>query len=940
MQGFQSHLAQFPTPTPNPSPRTVTRYGWAGRESDPFSTERKFTPISSLYTLSSRPCENDDLSSFIVQSDLIKKDRRLAWQQHDIDDCNGLVLEYVERGVRENDSYYLRRKLVETFGQTNHTVLINRLRLVAVLLGGERGTGGMDPVFRPIREEAHRISPYVLVLIQNYITALEEKMNRVKIDQRVDKNFKDFVDSLGDSFQSEYGIADIGARNRNKPALELYALRVLLRDLKEYYGVREEGQTDAQSYNVIFSDPGTFTSDTLATLKRNHSSMSPGERASNFIKLGLELREHLSQSRESRTPLRWYGDDDEINHLKKLNEIAAASTGLFAAARVKQDPIAQARTLVDLLFLEGLYSKKDRKNLLKELSVKPKLGAELGAEHPQETQAFYRFLGYMHGLAYATMDEMLGDAARAYSSRTPEAEHYIEAQARKSALQVLGQLQQEVFKQHKSILAGKRDIHLAGKAQGRLKVFRSESEIAAFLRKDSLNGAETIWVLKSGLNMPNEASFAAIILEDPIMKASHYDGYARSRIPPIPLLQVPEASEFYATFDGKNVLLEASRVPDEKVEITLSDNVAGKASPVKKNIQLSQNAGRPQLIEINSPKSNQEIRDMQKQVGAKAANYAFLRSALPLDRAKNEEHIYPGFAIPFYFYERHLAASGANEIVASLKNVKDPESVNRFLFAIRDQILNAPVDTALLSLFQTQMEDRLSTQHTIPEEAVKLRFRSSSNAEDNKDFSGAGLYESHFAYYAYGVGPAADRSRHKVNQNNVAAAIKRVWASLWKAEAYRAREQAGIAQETVRMGILVHPSYRKEESTGVVFHYAPDDIEIVVNKGNENVQNPGIAGLTPEMHRITDQSQSIDFSSRYALSEDVILSARDQQQLMELLNGVIPKFKALYPDQGIAGVDVEFKVLEVPDPEGGEGNEKDVVMLKQIRPLAKRAGKD
>ncbi|MGK0184775.1 MAG: hypothetical protein ACI9R3_000549 [Verrucomicrobiales bacterium] len=137
------------------------------------------------------------------------------------------------------------------------------------------------------------------------------------------------------------------------------------------------------------------------------------------------------------------------------------------------------------------------------------------------------------------------------------------------------------------------------------------------------------------------------------------------------------------------------------------------------------------------------------------------------------------------------------------------------------------------------------------------------------------------------------------------------------------------------MGILVHPSYRKEESTGVVFHYAPDDIEIAANKGNENVQNPSSAGLTPELHRITGGPDRIDYSSRFALTEKVILSSNDRKQLMGLLKGVIPKFRELYPEQSISGVDVEFKVLEVPDNDGGE---KDAVMLKQIRPLAKRAG--
>ena len=79
----------------------------------------------------------------IVQNDLIKKDRKLAYRQHDIDDCNHLVQSYVLRGVRENSRYYLRRRLVETFGQSHSGGLINRMRLVAVLLGGEKGRGGM-----------------------------------------------------------------------------------------------------------------------------------------------------------------------------------------------------------------------------------------------------------------------------------------------------------------------------------------------------------------------------------------------------------------------------------------------------------------------------------------------------------------------------------------------------------------------------------------------------------------------------------------------------------------------------------------------------------------------------------------------------------------------------------------------------------------------------
>jgi len=137
----------------------------------------------------------------------------LAYQQLDIDKCNAFVFAYVKRSVRQNKNYFLRRRLVDSFGQTNRAVLINRMRLVAVLLGGEKGRGGMDPSFTPIREETHRFSPYVTVLIRDYIKKLEK---RKAAHQGVPQDFKTFVDSLGTDFQSEYAIAKNGARNQGE----------------------------------------------------------------------------------------------------------------------------------------------------------------------------------------------------------------------------------------------------------------------------------------------------------------------------------------------------------------------------------------------------------------------------------------------------------------------------------------------------------------------------------------------------------------------------------------------------------------------------------------------------------------------------------------------------------------------------------------------------
>ena len=74
--------------------------------------------------------------------------------------------------------------------------------------------------------------------------------------------------------------------------------------------------------------------------------------------------------------------------LKKLNEIVATVTGLFAAGRLEMDPVLQAEILVDLLYLEGLFSKKQRKGLRKELTAL----ADVGLKDEKQIRAFYSFL--------------------------------------------------------------------------------------------------------------------------------------------------------------------------------------------------------------------------------------------------------------------------------------------------------------------------------------------------------------------------------------------------------------------------------------------------------------------------------------------------------------------------------------------------------------------
>jgi hypothetical protein len=69
-------------------------------------------------------------------------------------------------------------------------------------------------------------------------------------------------------------------------------------------------------------------------------------------------------------------------------------------------------------------------------------------------------------------------------------------------------------------------------------------------------------------------------------------------------------------------------------------------------------------------------------------------------------------------------------------------------------------------------------------------------------FSGAGLYDSK-------TGIVGDTAKP------IAKAIQAVWASTWSEEAYRERSWAGINQQSIMMGILVHRNFPDEASNGV-----------------------------------------------------------------------------------------------------------------------------
>jgi hypothetical protein len=271
--------------------------------------------------------------------------------------------------------------------------------------------------------------------------------------------------------------------------------------------------------------------------------------------------------------------------------------------------------------------------------------------------------------------------------------------------------------------------------------------------------------------------------------------------------------------------------------------------------------------------------------GVKAANLGELRRLLPA------EHRVDGFAIPFAAYDRFVREGAlAGQIAALLDDPAaraDTVARNARLKALRAAITAAPFEPALLAAVKTAAVTHYGAGAT----TLPLRFRSSTNAEDLDDLSGAGLYESKSGCLADDEdgddeGPsrcltaarktqlesylarwqaelAAHPDRHWIGEivegvksdltkeKPVATAIRKVWASLWNDRAFDDREYYAIDHRRVFMGIAVHPAFHGEQAEAVAVTNLPGGsgapvFRVVAQLGEVGVVRPIDPSAVPE----------------------------------------------------------------------------------------------
>jgi rifampicin phosphotransferase len=198
------------------------------------------------------------------------------------------------------------------------------------------------------------------------------------------------------------------------------------------------------------------------------------------------------------------------------------------------------------------------------------------------------------------------------------------------------------------------------------------------------------------------------------------------------------------------------------------------------------------------------LREMRKKdsmlYGAKAANQG------EMINARLTGAIIPdGFSIPFYWYDKFMKDNGIDRIVEDLLNdldfIHNPRYRRQKLEELRNTIQKGKFDEDL----KRQVIQRWKTQLG----GRSVFVRSSSNTEDLPNFSGAGLYSS--------VPNVKDEEK-------LIEAIKRVWASLWKFEAYEARVRNYVSQTDVYMSALIQLSVDMDRG-GVMITKDPFDDE-------------------------------------------------------------------------------------------------------------------
>lgn len=278
-----------------------------------------------------------------------------------------------------------------------------------------------------------------------------------------------------------------------------------------------------------------------------------------------------------------------------------------------------------------------------------------------------------------------------------------------------------------------------------------------------------------------------------------------------------------------------------------------------------------------------------------------------------------GFAVPVHYYWQFMEQNGFHDRVAGMiadaEFQNDPEVRERRLKELREDMEVAPVDPGFAAL----LEEKLRAGGY---DGIRMRFRSSTNAEDLEGFTGAGLYISW-------TGALGDPDRPVLD------AVRHVWSSVWFFRAFEERSYRSIDHTAVGMALLVHRSFSDEEANGVALTANPYDTSglepgfyINVQRGEASVVKP-MPGVTTDqfIYHYDFPGQPIVFIAHSNLVPEgcTVLTSKQTYQLGTALKAIHEHFYPVYGSSDWYAMDVEFKFDGMP-------GEEPRLWVKQARP--------
>lgn len=286
---------------------------------------------------------------------------------------------------------------------------------------------------------------------------------------------------------------------------------------------------------------------------------------------------------------------------------------------------------------------------------------------------------------------------------------------------------------------------------------------------------------------------SGIITTAPASPLSHVNMLARSWA--IPNASIKNADKLFAGLEGKYV----------RLEVRENDYTLGPADAREVTERNRQWIKRQDMVTPRADLSCDQLADLKNQRARDAVRYGAKSANLgELVNSKNPAiAIPPGFTIPFRFYQEFIRRNKLEERIAATveedRFVHDPVYRKTRLAEIRRWIQEGRHDDE----FKQIVLDKVRREY----EGKGVFARSSTNAEDLPNFSGAGLYTT---------------VPNVRTGDQLMEAIKTVWASVWNYEAYEARESFGMNHFGVYPAVLIQEGI-DAESAGVAITKDPFD---------------------------------------------------------------------------------------------------------------------